>query len=184
MYTYVYIYIYVHNYVHNISISLYIYIYIYMYIYIYIYIYTYIYIYICIYVHMILYHIISHLRAVEGRARRRGRACGALRALRDEPAAAVLQAAGLRRRAGHEHLLGAKDCTPEIDTSDNICYWNCQWHFPIKCHFCEFWCVIHILPRPSDRPLPPAWGRTGRSSRRGPSRRPATGTSCLCFRSI
>ena len=43
--------------------------------------------------------------------------------------------------------LGAKDCTPEINTSEIIM--DCQWHFPMKFPLCDFWC--NILPRPVQR---------------------------------
>ena len=47
----------------------------------------------------------------------------------------------------HHHLpqytiLGAKHCTPEIDTSNTIV--DCQVHFPMDVHICDFWC--NILP--------------------------------------
>ena len=50
--------------------------------------------------------------------------------------------------ARHETRLGAKYCTPEINTPEIIvgAQWyfpmDGQWHFPMECHVCDFWCVI------------------------------------------
>ena len=43
-------------------------------------------------------------------------------------------------RATSSGSLGAKDSTPEINTSEIAV--DCQWHFPIEFHLCGFWCVI------------------------------------------
>ena len=34
----------------------------------------------------------------------------------------------------HQNFVVAKDCTPEIDTSEIIV--DCQWHFPMDCQWC------------------------------------------------
>ena len=42
--------------------------------------------------------------------------------------------------------LGAKDCTPEIKTSETSLM-DFQWHFPVEFHFYDFWCVIFCPDR-------------------------------------
>ena len=55
-------------------------------------------------------------------------------------------------------IVGAKYCTPEINTSEIIVdfQWHFtihfQWHFPMDFHFCEFWCAIF---RPEPHRTPP-----------------------------
>ena len=67
-------------------------------------------------------------------------------------------------------LLGAKDCRPEIDTSEIIVdlQWHFpmdfQWHFPTEFHFCEFRCVI-FRPDPGARSRAPSPGASSRGRR-------------------
>ena len=60
---------------------------------------------------------------------------------------------GLGEQGGHAYV-GAKDCTPEIDTSEITL--DAQWHFPMdfQRHFpkdffclCDVWCVIFCPER-------------------------------------
>ena len=44
------------------------------------------------------------------------------------------------RSRGLTAFLGARYCTPEINTSEIIV--DFQWHSPMDSHFCDFWCVI------------------------------------------
>ena len=41
------------------------------------------------------------------------------------------------------------ECLKRIVTFPVDVHWNCpmdfQWHFPMKCHLCDFWCEIFVL---------------------------------------
>ena len=66
--------------------------------------------------------------------------------------------------------LWAKDCTPEINTSEIIV--DFQLHFPMDFHFCDFWCAIFCPEcrgsRRADEAAGRGAGRLGRGHVDGP----------------